>query len=125
YDPAFITPLSVTPAPTLPSIMQAAKFENNKITFAYGVALEAGAGLPGSGTLATIKVKVLKEGNPSLTWTDKTLVGTVEATGNALKSASNATFTIASAQASANPSSQASANPSTQASIQPSADPSI
>ena len=132
YDPTRLSISNFSPSSSFPSVLQTAKVENGKISFAYGVPLESG-GLTGSGTVATFKAKALKVGSADLTFSSNTLTTTTEKTDNTLKSVSGSTLTItdpsgASSAPSSSPtqSLSPSANPSSspRASRSPSPSPS-
>ncbi len=114
---------SVTQGTFLPNTLAGASVTGGKITFTYAAPPSSG-GVTGSGTLATIHVA--PTGNCTLSFTSGTQAAVTESNANALKSASDATVTIASAStpASASPSESPSAPPSEAPSAPPSVPPS-
>lgn len=93
YDSSFVTPLSFTPSSTFPTTLQAVQIGNGKITFAYGVGASSG-GTVGSGNVGSLKLKALKAGTTTLTFTQNTLATTTERTTNAIKNATDLPLTI-------------------------------
>ena len=101
---------TVTEGDFLTQTLQAASVANGKITFAYGAPTTSG-GLTGSGTVATIHL--IPTGECTVSFTQNTLAAVTESNANALKSASDATVTVAAAStpASASPSVSPSTSP--------------
>lgn len=76
YPPSILSIESVTNDDFFPQVLAAPTFANGKITFTYGAAPDSG-GVAGSGIVATIAVKALKEGIATLGFGESTVATTI------------------------------------------------
>lgn len=95
YDPTIIELSGFKPSSSFPSILQAPKAENGKLTFALGVAPGKNTGLTGHNPALTFKAKALKPGSTKLTLTNKSMATTSEQTINTLKEITNVNLVVA------------------------------